>query len=696
MVPHAPLSESTAGISNIPPQPSLDQAAFAEVVFPLPLNRSFDYSISAPLRGKVSPGHRVMAPFGKRGPQMGVVVRCHSTPPEIPPSAIKAILRTVDATPMLTPEGLVLAQWMSQKYFSSLGEAVFTLMPLGKRLPPKKNLQEILPLTVAPLEKFLPLTPGQKEAWDQLRPLFEKKDFQSVLLWGVAAAGKTEIYLNAVAEVLQQGRSVHFLIPEISLTPQMEKILRGRFGDPVDVWHSGLSVGQRWRVWRRIQEGQTRVVLGPRSSLFLPLPSPGLIVMDEEHDPSYKQDSTPHYHAREAALEKGRLHGAVVLMGSATPSMETFVKTSTGLLSCISLPTRALDLPPPIVTVVDMKTHGGWYMSDALVNRLRERLERGEQSLLFLNRRGYATYVVCRGCDWEAQCPHCSVNLVYHEGPRSELPVSGRQGVLRCHYCFHRTPFPIHCPKCGKDSIKISGRGTQRVMADLKMLFPAARLLRWDRDTTGALQAHGSSHEAVKGKNVDIIVGTQMIAQGHDFPDITLVGILDADRSLRFPDFRAGERTFQLLTQVAGRAGRGQIPGEVILQTRHPDHYAIRAAQNLDYPGFAKAELAFRKEVGYPPYQRLILILLRARQEERTERSAETLMQWLENQSFPTGIQFLGPAPSFLRRRAGFSQWQIIIKSPPEQSDAVLRQLHTYRVPPGEQMIVDADPEELS
>jgi primosomal protein N' (replication factor Y) len=365
------------------------------------------------------------------------------------------------------------------------------------------------------------------------------------------------------------------------------------------------------------------------------------------------------------------------------------------------------DRPFPKVTVVDMRKERGWYISDALARALKDRLAKGEQSLLFLNRRGFATQVVCPACGWEGRCPRCKVSLVYHkyeakDGDQDGLFAQADAGSmsLRCHTCDHRQAFPERCPACNGDVIRHRGRGTQRVEEDLKQLFPAARLLRWDRDTTQRKAAHHRAFQAVRSESVDIVVGTQMIAQGLDFPRVTLGGVLDADRSLRFPDFRAGERAFRLLSQVAGRVGRSdgsrnESPGEVILQTRYPEHYAVKAAQAFDYDAFAEQELAFRREMEYPPFVRLASALVRSKDEAKAEKAAMAFVEHMES-GLPPGARVLGPAPAFHHHREGYVQWQVVLKAPGDAMPGLLALAKGYDVPGGAALTVDVDPEDLA
>lgn len=662
----------------------------AEVAFPIPLRRVFDYRIPAELDGTVRPGHRVWAPFGKRAKQMGIVLRLHD--PESggrSPASLKQLDGLVETVPVLSERDLALAHWMSQRYSCALGEALFTVFSLGRRRPPKRPSRDTLRVSESPTP-FEP-TGEQANALAQILPAIHSGEHHRFLLQGVAASGKTEIYRRAISASLNLGRGALLLVPEIGLTPQMEDRLRGWFGDALEIWHSEMTDGERWRVWRRVREGIARVIVGPRSALFLPMNPLGVVVIDEEHDASYKQDNTPHYHARDTAEEKARLNGAVLILGSATPSLETHRRAEGGEIKPIVLSRRVENRPFPTVRLVDMRKEG-WYFSDALVAAIRERLAKGEQSMVFLNRRGYSTHVECKECGWVAHCPLCQVSLVVHRtnhgGP-----------TLRCHSCEHKQPLTDKCPNCdgGRGEVlKISGRGTQRVVADIATLFPSARCLRWDRDAVAGRKGHEKMYQDVMEGRADIVVGTQMIAQGHDFPNLTLVGVLDADRSLAFPDFRAAERTFQLLMQVAGRAGRAERPGEVIIQTRTPDHYALRAVAERNYNAFAENEMSYRQEAAYPPFTRVTHAIVRAKTEKAAEESADALIQWMESGALPAGVVFLGPAPAFHRVKAGWAQWQVVFKSPPASMESILLRANAFVPPPGVGLILDVDPEGMA
>lgn len=568
------------------------------------------------------------------------------------------------------------------------------------------------------------LTPEQRAAWSAiragLRGLFQGEGMPAqppvYLLHGVTGSGKTELYLHALQETLAAGRQAIVLVPEIALTPQTIRRFAARFPNRIAVLHSGLSPGERYDSWRRIRAGQADVVIGPRSALFAPLPRLGCIIVDEEHEASYKQERTPRYHAREVALQRARLEGAAVILGSATPDLGTYYRALRGQFTLLRLPKRVmghrakveeqreryriqpdqirlrevgpgyedlryLNLPP--VEIVDLRAElragNHSIFSRALQGALAETLEHHQQAILFLNRRGAATFVLCRDCGLVLKCPRCDVPLTYH---------APRDALLLCHHCGHRKEVPEECPRCGSRRIRYFGVGTQRVEKALRELFPGVRTLRWDRDTTGGALSHDLLLEQFINHRADVLVGTQMIAKGLDLPLVTLVGVISADTALYLPDFRASERTFQLLTQVAGRAGRSILGGRVIIQTYNPDHYAIQAASRHDYEGFYRQEIAFRREQGYPPFTRLARLVYRHRDERRcmaeVQRLAELLRLEVRRQGL-ADISFIGPAPCFFHRLQGLYRWQIVIRAP--DPAALLR---PFELPPGWQ--VDIDP----
>ena len=512
----------------------------------------------------------------------------------------------------------------------------------------------------------LKLNPDQETALSEISRAVEAGKQDVFLLHGVTASGKTEVYMQVINKVLEKGKGAIVLVPEIALTPQTVFRFASRFGNRVTVLHSRISQGERYDQWRRIKSGQVDIVVGARSAIFAPISDLGLIVIDEEHETSYKQDDSPRYHAREVAIKRAELVGAVVILGTATPSLESFYKASQKEYRLLSLPMRIDNVKLPPVEIVDMRDefkqkHNRTIFSHSLREAIEDRLARGEQTILFLNRRGFATFVWCRECGYVAKCKNCDVSMTYHSSSK----------VLVCHHCNYRQPAPSVCPICKGNYIRHFGTGTQRVEEGARKAFPEASIDRMDADTTSLKGAHKRILDAFKKGEIDILIGTQMIAKGLDFPNVTLVGVILADTALNLPDFRAGERTFNLLTQVAGRSGRGEAEGEVVIQTYNPDHYSVLAAQDHDYRSFYRQEIAKREmllhpeALPYPPFTHAATILLRGRSESATTQAAETLGSVLvsfQEAKFP-GIEIMGPAPAPLARIKQYYRWHLLLKA---------------------------------
>jgi primosomal protein N' (replication factor Y) (superfamily II helicase) len=474
------------------------------------------------------------------------------------------------------------------------------------------------------------------------------------LLHGVTASGKTEVYLRAAAEALARGLGVIVLVPEIALTAQVVARFVARFGDRVALLHSALSAGERYDEWRRVLDGVADVVVGSRSALFAPLERPGLVVVDEEQEPSYKQQSSPRYHAVDAALALGRLASAVIVLGSATPRVTTFHAATTGAIKLLRLPVRVNDLAMPETTIVDLRLElragNRGTLSRALKLALQRAVAKGDQAILYLNRRGFATVVLCRDCGYIVPCPACEIPFAYH-----------LDGSLVCHRCGRRAVPPEVCPQCGGRRIRHLGVGTQRVEEEVRAAVPAAPLVRMDRDAVRLKGAHAALFEKMRSGRAQVIVGTQMVAKGFDLPGVSLVGVVNADTVLNLPDYTSAERTFQLLTQVLGRSGRGSAGGRGVLQTYLPDHYAIRAAAAHDYATFAEAELAGRARFGYPPFGRLALLQTQAKRLDTVTKRAESLVTELRAAS-GSDAEVFGPAPAFAAKRAGAFRMQVILR----------------------------------
>ncbi len=509
-------------------------------------------------------------------------------------------------------------------------------------------------------------TPEQQKALISIREAVASGKYAPFLLYGVTGSGKTEVYLAAVEEVLKGGREALVLVPEISLTPQLVSRFCARFGDAVTTLHSRLSAGERYDGWRRIKKGLVRIVIGTRSAIFAPFTRSGIIIVDEEHDTSYKQEEKLRYNARDLALVRGRMDHAVVILGSATPSVESYFNAQTGKLTLLQLTRRVEDRPLPSIEIVDMKgerlqhPESARELSRRLKESLAERVRQNQQSLLFLNRRGFAPCIICRECGHVFGCPNCSVSLIHHQ----------RVKKLQCHYCGYAIPSPDTCPGCGGVRLTLMGRGTERLEDEVKALLPQSKVERMDHDTTRGKWGHKNVLNRFSSSAGGILIGTQMIAKGHDMPGVTLVGVVSADSSLNFPDFRASERTFQLLTQVAGRAGRGDIAGEVVIQTFNPRHYSIEASRHQQFSLFYEEEVKFRRELNYPPFSRLINFRMEGTSRKKTAdfsdclgRLAHSLLH--KEGRFREGIELLGPAAAPWEKIKGKYRFQLLVKGYP-------------------------------
>jgi len=536
------------------------------------------------------------------------------------------------------------------------------------------------------------LTPYQTNA---LKQITETVGFAQILLHGVTGSGKTEVYLQAIAPILQQKKSALVLVPEIGLTPQLTDRFRARFGNKVFVYHSALSEGERYDTWRQILRDEPQVVIGTRSAIFAPLPNLGLIILDEEHDSSFKQDQpSPTYHARTVALWRAQMENLPLILGSATPSLESWLQVKQRQnnndqnLHYLSLPERIESRPLPPVEVVDMRLElqrgNRSIFSTSLENALLNLQSNDQQGILFISRRGHSTFVSCRSCGYVIDCPHCDVSLSYH------YTHEGATELLRCHYCNYSSLHPQNCPECGSPYLKFFGSGTQRVVEELTKQFPNLRCLRFDSDTTRTKGAHRMLLKRFADKEADVLVGTQMLTKGLDLAGVTLVGVVAADGLLHRSDYRANERAFQTLTQVAGRAGRGNEPGRVIIQTYSPEHPVIEAVKNYDYLSFTETELQQRAILNYPPSGRLILIRLSGIDEIMVQRVAETLAEACVNLVGENG-EILGPAPASILRVARRYRWQILLKLPITAKTPDFTQLRS-QCPPSVSMTIDVDP----
>jgi primosomal protein N' (replication factor Y) len=658
---------------------------YVDVAVCLPLSRTFVYKTDE----AVEAGCRVVVPFRNREVE-GFVVALGAQPPAI---EIHSIARIVDRSPLLRSDVLELCRWISNYYVSPLGEVLKGALPPG--ISPKHVLKPVDHRTagrsqrvaaVAPLQ----LTAEQAAALDAIRTAH---GFQAMLLHGVTGSGKTEVYMQAVEYCLAAGKSSLILVPEIGLTPQLTDRFAERFPGQTAILHSSLSKRQRIDEWLRINAGEAPIAIGTRSAVFAPLDRIGLIVVDEEHETSYKQEEIPRYNARDTAVMRAKLARAVALLGSATPSMESFRNAEAGKYRRIVMMTRVEDRMLPNVEIVNMRQEYAAagkqvIFSRELLQAVAARLQRREQTMILLNRRGYAAFLLCRRCGFTFQCGSCSVTLTYHRAIDK----------LLCHYCgFARRP-QARCPECGSEYIHYIGEGTERLESELKKTYPEARIGRMDRDTMRHMRDFQRVLGGFRNGEIDILVGTQMIAKGHDFPRVTLVGVIGADAPLTLPDFRAAERTFQLLTQVAGRSGRGDQPGEVVIQTYFPDHYTFQFAITQRFEDFYAREARYRKVMFYPPFAVLAAVLVTAADSARAEALAREIGGFLDSLR-SSAVRILGPAPAPVERIKRLHRQQLLIKS---TSRAVLhdmlQRLQAYaeenKISPG-RVIIDVDPVSL-
>lgn len=502
----------------------------------------------------------------------------------------------------------------------------------------------------------LSLNAEQQVAVETILQSVQEQQSQTYLLEGITGSGKTEVYLQVIAEVLNQGKTAIMLVPEISLTPQMVQRFKSRFGEHVAVMHSGLSQGEKYDEWRKIERGEAEVVVGARSAIFAPIENIGVIIIDEEHEASYKQEETPRYHARDLAIWRSEYHHCPVVLGSATPSLESRARAQKNVYQRLRLTQRANQAATlPTIDVVDMRQEvengNVSSFSMSLQEKLQERLEKNEQSVLLLNRRGYSSFVMCRDCGYVLPCPNCDISLTLHMDSKT----------MKCHYCGHEERIPYRCPNCGQDKIRYYGTGTQKVEEELQTLLPDSRILRMDVDTTRRKGAHEKILRTFGEGQADILLGTQMIAKGLDFPNVTLVGVLNADTALNLPDFRSSERTFQLLTQVSGRAGRAEKPGEVIIQSFNPEHYAIQLAKAQDYEDFYTKEMYIRHRGDYPPYYFTVQITASHPEENEAAKQMFQIATKLKQGLSPQAI-LLGPTPNAIMRVNNRYFYQVIIK----------------------------------
>ena len=629
---------------------------FVEVALPVPLASTFTYRVDPERAGDLGPGRAVRVPFGRRR-LVGVVTSVHDRS-ELP--RIRPVEEVLAAGLGVPPEMMALARRVAAYYACAEGEALHLCLP--PRPGTKSRRSPFDPEPDAEAQLPPQLTAAQQESVRAVLDVMEAGRFESFLLYGVTGSGKTEVYLRLVEDCLRRGRGALLLLPEIALTPQTLRRLRHRFPGRVAPYHSRLSHGERCAVWEAARSGEVDVVVGARSAAFVPVRDLGLIVVDEEHEPSYKADDRPRYHGRDVALLRGAQQEIPVVLGSATPSLETYHNAREGKHRWLRLPERVgASGGMPEIRVVDRTreiVRPREPLGPELVEAVQQALDRGEQAIVFHNRRGFARYLQCTSCGEVVECPHCDISLTYHLG----------EDRLRCHYCGHHRPRPSRCDDCGDEILDPRGTGTQRVELALESRFPRARVLRLDQDSTARKEGHRELLGRFGRGEADVLVGTQMVAKGLHFPRVTVVGVVDADQGLHFPDFRAHERAFQLLTQVAGRSGR-RDPGVVVVQTYDPEHRVLDFVRRHDTEGFLQDEWEQRRALGYPPHRRLAAVVATAPDEARLDRvldrTAQRLRQGLERDAAEGDrVQVLGPARAVLARINRRYRGQLLLKGP--------------------------------
>ncbi|MFA7074587.1 MAG: primosomal protein N' [Endomicrobiaceae bacterium] len=658
----------------------------AKIILPVPINKYFYYSIPKEFETNEIIYRRVKVPFGNRI-LTGYVL---STPDiaEIEETIkLKDIIEIIDSSPILTDEITNMAKWLSENYLCSEGEAFSTIVPISLKIPKRPSKLKKTKIKIS--KPDFQITKYQQEAFERITSCIKDNQNENFLLHGVTSSGKTEVYLRSIQCAIENNKSAIFLLPEISLTPQFINILNSRFGEIVALWHSGVTTIKKYKIFNAIKNGEVKIVVGARSAVFLPFTNLGLIIIDEEHENSYKQNNKPSYDAKEIALWRGKYNNAVTVFGSATPSVETYKKCLDNKFKLIELPERVDSKPLPAIEMISLKEVKPKVsvFSKKMFNAIQKALARREQIIIFLNRRGFSPSIMCRKCDTVIHCPHCSIAMVYHKNPEH----------LKCHYCGKEINFPTKCPKCGSKEFNIFGIGTQRIEEDLKKLFPHTKIFRLDGDTAKSKEIYKKVYEGVKNEDYSILLGTQMVAKGFDFPRVSLVCVVDADTSLYLPDFRSSERTFQLVTQVAGRCGRSKIAGKVLVQTKNPDNYALLNAQEYDYKKFYEQEMKFRKDLKYPPFCNIAKVTIRNKYDKKSFDFSKTVYDFLCNSISCKNykIDLLGPAQSYISKLNGTYRWQIILKGSRKDIKNILEDLNTVKTPYETFMNIELDPSDL-
>ncbi|MGH0054371.1 MAG: replication restart helicase PriA [Sphaerochaetaceae bacterium] len=652
-------------------------SGFVKVLLDLPLDHSFTYQVPDGMEGTARIGHRVVVPFAKREMTGYVVESLDQVDADY---TIRELKRVIDDTPLYSENTIALAEWMSRFYLCGSGEALSIMIPGGRKDSSIPTLESEEDLLFGRVEN---LSEEQRYAIDTIL----KREKPMYYLYGVTGSGKSEVFLRAAEAVIAEGKSVIYLVPEITLTHQLAHQVSKRFSDRVAILHSALTPSQRLKEWKRIIGGEVDLAIGARSAVFAPFPNLGLIVLDEEHENSYKSGNTPRYHARQVAQRRCQSEGAILVMGSATPSLEAWsLMQENKNIGSLYLDKRVSGGMMPSVEVVDLSYEKG-LISRTLQEGIRETLDKKKQVILFLNRRGFSYFFHCNSCGYELHCPHCAVALTYHKGLNQMI----------CHYCGYRTKPMRVCPECNSLDVGYSGFGTEMVEEEIHNLFPTARIARLDTDSARKKGAVARVLKAFRNGEIDLLLGTQMVAKGLNFPLVELVGIVLADSGMNIPDFRAQERTFGLLVQVSGRAGRYNDRGRVIIQTYHPENPAIQYALRADVQGFYAQELEIRKQTGFPPFSRLINLVFRGRNQKRVEQEAHEFSKKIDHLTVAGGAQVLCTSECPLEKIASNWRYHVLVsgQQASETHHLVAKALSSYTPPSGVYLEVDLDPLQL-
>jgi len=667
----------------------MDEINFVEIALGLPIDKLFSYRVPQRFQKDVAVGKRAWVPFHNKR-KVGYIVGLRK---KADIENTKPIQEVIDEEPIIDEALLTLTKRLAEYYFASWGQAIEAALPAAlRRGKVKMGYRETSSgEDLYPKEDKKPpqsLTTEQNDALNLILKSLENHKYATFLLHGITASGKTEIYLRVIKKCIENDYSSIILVPEISLTPQTVGRFKSRFGQKIAVLHSRLSDGMRFHEWVRIKSGEAKIVVGARSAIFSPVQKLGVIILDEEHETSYKQEEMPRYHAREVAKMRARILGCPLVLGSATPSIESYYNTEKGDFELLKLTRRIEKMILPKVTIVDMKrevaeSRRSFTFSRLLKNKIEAAVEKNEQVILFLNRRGFSTFVNCKKCGFVIKCSRCDSVMVYHSKAQD----------LICHWCNSRITPPKICPSCESGYMQYFGLGTEKVEEELRRMLPYVKIGRMDTDSTRKKGTHASILGDFKRGAIKVLIGTQMIAKGLDFPNVTLVGVISADTALNLPDFRSSERTFSLLTQVAGRAGRGELGGEVVIQTYAPDHYAVTSSIIHDYQAFYKREIASRKELELPPFCHLVRLTLQGSSDEATQETALALSDRLRDVS-KKHISILGPVPAVISKLRGKYRWNIIIKAKDAiEANVFLKEaLCDYKRGRGVGVVIDVDP----